>query len=202
MNYIIISGSHRENSQSEKVSKWLEHQLQNQGEEISIVNLAGNPFPLWSEDAWNDDSELSKKMVPILDLFKKADGIIIVSPEWSGMVPGGLKNFLLYLDPEHVGHKPTLLVGVSASRGGSYPIAELRMSGYKNSKMVYIPDHLIVQNVKDVMNDMEPTSPEKADGYIRERALFSLGTLGGYTAALKPIRTSDKLLNDKFEYGM
>jgi len=56
------------------------------------------------------------------------------------MAPAGLKNFFLYAGNTALAHKPAYLVGISASRGGSYPIAELRMSSYKNSYLCYIPN--------------------------------------------------------------
>jgi NAD(P)H-dependent FMN reductase len=202
MKYLIISGSHRKNSQSVKVSKWLRAQLDKKKQETSLISLEGNPYPFWDESAWDENSELSKQMDPFLKEFKDADAIILVSPEWGGMVPAALKNILLYLSPEEVGHKPVMLVGVSSGRGGAYPISELRMSGYKNTKMCYIPDHLIVQFVTSVMNDEDESSEDKDDGYIRERALYTLDVLAEYAKSLKEVRKSKNVWNDKFKYGM
>ena len=79
------------------------------------------------------------------------DELVVMSPEWSGMVPAGLKNFFLLCGADHLAHKPGLIVGVSASLGGSYPIAELRTSSYKNTRLCYIPDHVIVRNVGQML---------------------------------------------------
>jgi NAD(P)H-dependent FMN reductase len=202
MKYLIVSGSHKKDSQSLKVSNWLKAQLENKREEVSLISLEDNPYPMWDESAWDEGSDLEKQMEPVIRDFEGADAIVLVSPEWGGMAPAGLKNLLLYLGVEEVGHKPVMLVGVSATRGGSWPIAELRVSGYKNTKMCYIPDHLIIRNVKDVMNDESESAEEKADAYIRRRALFTLDVLGEYAKALKMVRESDKVWNDDFEYGM
>ena len=141
-------------------------------------------------------------MAPHLAKIKKSDGIIIVAPEWGGMVPGGLKNFLLYVTSQHAAHKPCLLVGVSASKGGAYPIAELRMSGYKNNRMVYIPDHLIVRNVESVMNSSTPEKDNAEDAYIQKRAHYSLEVLEAYTYALRTMREGHVLLNKEYPFGM
>jgi len=202
MKYTIISGSHRKSSQSEKVSRWLEHQLIGRGDEVNLVNLAGNPFPLWDESMWDDKSKLYKNIKPVLKRIEETDALIVVSPEWSGTVPGGLKNFFLYLGQKEVGHKPALLVSISSGRGGTYPIAELRMSSYKNTKISYMPEHLIVRNVNDVMNDNELKSGEKEDKYIKQRALFTLDVLSVYALAFVDIRADEKIWNDKYEYGM
>ncbi len=202
MNVTIISGSHRPQSQSLKVANWLAEALSSKSHHTEIISLSGNPFPLWDESAWNADSDLSKKMSPYLDKIKNADALIVIAPEWAGMVPGGLKNFLLYVTSAHAAHKPTLLVGVSASRGGTYPIAELRMSGYKNNRMVYIPDHLIVQNVENVMNDQNLETDDQNDGYIKKRAHYSLDVLMAYAKALNTMREENDLLKEEYPFGM
>jgi hypothetical protein len=39
-----------------------------------------------------------------------------------------------------------LIIAVSGGAGGgAYPVAELRMSSYKNSRICYLPEHLIVR---------------------------------------------------------
>tara|TARA_B100001989_G_scaffold253092_1_gene238040 strand:- start:3653 stop:4261 length:609 start_codon:yes stop_codon:yes gene_type:complete len=202
MNIVIISGSHRQNSQSLKVSNWLAEHLKTKSAKSEIIDLSGNPIPFWSEEAWNAESDLAKEMSPYLEKIEKADGLILVSPEWHGMVPSGLKNFLLYVSSQHAAHNPSLLVGVSASRGGTYPIAELRMSGYKNNRMVYIPDHLIVSNCENVMNDPALDSGEKADQYIKNRADYSLNVLLAYAKALKTMRDEHDLLSSDYPFGM
>ena len=204
MNYVIVSGSHRDDSQSFKVSNWLSDVLQNQdsSSNVDIINLAGNPVPLWQEDAWNPDSELSKKMEPYLKKVEQADALILVAAEWAGMVPAALKNFLLYISSAQAAHKPCLLVGVSAGRGGTYPIAELRLSGYKNNRIVYIPDHLIVQDVQNVMNDLDFEQGSDADQYIKKRAGYSLEVLRAYTEAFKKMREGHELLRKEYPFGM
>ncbi len=202
MKYVIISGSHRAVSQSEKISNWFVRQLEKKGNEVSLLSLASNPIPLWSESFWEDNSDLQKQLKPTMDLLSFADGLILVSPEYGGMASPGVKNLLAFLDKDIVGHKPCLLVGVSSVKGGAYPIAELRMSGYKNTKMCYIPDHLIVREVEKVLNDDDIEVGEKSDIYIKKRALFSLDVLETYTKAFISIRENKKIFDDTYEFGM
>ena len=132
--------------------------------------------------------------------MRKADGFVIISPEWAGMVPPGLKNLLLFAGPKEVGHKPALIVAVSASRGGSYPVNELRTSGYKNSRMVYIPEHVLVQDVADVLAGETPASDR--DAWLRRRIEFADRILLDYAKALIPIRSSGLTEHADFPYGM
>ncbi len=204
MRYILVSGSTRKNAQSLKVAQWLSEEITKASDENSaeIIDLFTAEIPVWDDTAWKASSELSQFVKPYQEKVKSADAIILISPEWHGMVPGGLKNFLLYLSFKHAAHKPCLLVGVSAGAGGSYPIAELRMSGYKNNHMVYIPDHLIIRNVEKMMNDHDFENADGDDKYIKNRAIHSLNALYAYTDALKSMRENHDLLDKAYPNGM
>lgn len=97
-----------------------------------------------------------------------------------------LKNFFLYAGLGELGHKPALLVGVSAGLGGAYPIAELRASSYKNSRIMYLPEQLIIRNVESMLNSEEPS--DENDSRIRARADWALQIFGQYEAALRTVR--------------
>ena len=83
-----------------------------------------------------------------------------------------------------------------------FAIAELHMSGAKNNRMVYIPDHLIVQDVENVMNDPLLHEGTEADQYIKKRADYSLDILIAYAAALKGMRESRNLVHKDYPFGM
>lgn len=206
MKSIIISGSHRAaaDAQSLKVANWLGQQSVRRHADNSydVISLSGNPIPLWDQGAWNPESDLSAQVKPYLDKVEAADAIILIAPEWGGMVPAALKNFLLYVGTQHAAHKPTLIVGVSAGLHGYYPVSELRMSGYKNNRMLYIPDHLIVQNVNNVMNDHDLSDGAGDDQYIKTRANYSLGVLEAYAAALGGMRQEHDLFDKRYPFGM
>src|SRR5258708_5314306 len=95
LTYTVVSGSHRENSQSSKVSKTVQAILrrQNQGSEIFSIDLRGNPLPLWDESFFKKDPKWEKLWTPYATMLRKSDAVVIVTPEWHGTVPAGLKNF-------------------------------------------------------------------------------------------------------------
>ena len=203
MKISIISGSHRNPSQSEKVARHIEKTLrQEQGVETWLYTLADNPLPLWDQSLWEDNPDWSERLAPIREQLASSDGFVIVSPEWHGQVPAGLKNFFLLFNRFELGHKPALIVAVSSADGGAYPVAELRMSSYKNNRICYIPEQLIVRNVEKVLNDKAEDNEQEADGYFRERISWSLGILKAYAEAMKPMRESAQLHHDKFGNGM
>ena len=95
-----------------------------------------------------------------------------------------------------------LIVTVSSADGGAYPVAELRMSSYKNNRICYLPEHVIVRNVERVLNaDASQNNPD-ADRYFRERIDYALGILAQYASALVQVRASGATDLSKFKNGM
>ena len=203
MKITIISGSHRNPSQSEKVARHIEKTLQQElGVDTWLYALADNPLPLWDQTIWEDDQQWKDLLAPIREQLESSDGFVIVSPEWHGQVPSGLKNFFLLFNRFELGHKPALIVAVSSADGGAYPVAELRMSSYKNNRICYIPEQVIVRNVEDVLNDNAEDNKQEADSYFRERISWSLEILKAYAGAMKPMRESGQMHHNKFGNGM
>lgn len=201
MKISIIAGSHRHESESGRVSRYIEAALRGlHGEPSYLLSLSDNPLPLWDEGAWGDDPKWATLWAPIAAELKDSDGFVIVSPEWSGMVPAGLKNFFLLCGGDLLAHKPGLIVTVSASLGGSYPVVELRTSSYKNTRICYIPDHVIVRNVGQMLKGNHPS--DEHDASIRQRIEYSLRLLLQYAEALRSVRSSGIVELSSFPYGM
>lgn len=203
MKISIISGSHRENSQSYKVAKEIEKTLRaGICDDTWLLNLAGNPLPLWDEGVWNGEQKWMDVLEPVKEQLISSDAFVIVAPEWHGQVPAGLKNFFLLFGKNELGHKPAQIVTVSSADGGSYPVAELRMSSYKNNRICYVPDHIIVRNVEKVLNEKAEDNDASADSYFRERIEWSLNILKEYAVGLKHVRDSGVTATEKFGNGM
>ncbi len=203
MKIAIISGSHREQSQSHKVARVVEAMLADGlCEERYLFSLGGNPLPLWDPGVWEDEPRWTALLDPIRAELAAADGFVVVTPEWHGQVPAGLKNFFLLFGQNELGHKPALIVSVSAGAGGAYPVAELRMSSYKNSRICYIPEHVIVRQVESVLNDDPAANDPESDAYYRARLRWALGILVEYARALGQVRASGATATDTFRNGM
>jgi NAD(P)H-dependent FMN reductase len=200
MKIAIISGSHRKNSESERVGRYIDQQLKTLLVETFFFSLAENPLPLWDEGVWEDAEKWQKVWSPISTQLAAAEGFVIISPEWSGMVPAGLKNFFLLCGSNELAHKAGMIVAVSSGIGGTYPVNELRTSSYKNTRLCYIPDHIIVRNCKEMLKDANPTN--KYDISLRERILYSLKVLVSYTAALGEVRKSKVIDLERYPNGM
>jgi azobenzene reductase len=197
----IISGSHRLNSQSLKVAKFIQKMIQTKGGEAKITDLAHGSLPLWDERVWEGNADFKKVWDPIASDLRAADSLVVISPEYSGMAAPALKNFFLFCGGDLIAHKPTLLVAVTSSlTNGAYPIQELRGSGHKNSKQLYIPDHVIIREAEKVLNDENANGP--SDEFFRTRLAYSLSTLAEYENALKQVRASGVIKHKEFPFGM
>ncbi|WP_460410720.1 MULTISPECIES: NADPH-dependent FMN reductase [unclassified Pseudomonas] len=183
---VLLSGSNRFNSQSIKVAHYLRERLEalELCDSSELIDLASSPLPLWPEE------DTQKAWSVQQSTLKKATALIVISPEWNGMACPALKNFFLYAGSSELGHKPALLVGVSAGLGGAYPITELRASSYKNSRILYLPEQLIIRNVESMFNSECPS--DENDMRIRARADWVLHVLCQYNDALRTMRTAIK----------
>ncbi len=76
------------------------------------------------------------------------------------------------------------------------------MSSYKNSRLCYIPEQIIVRNVESVLNDDATQNNEIADTYFRERITWSLKVLKEYAAALGKVRDTGITNHQDFSSGM
>jgi len=201
----IICGSHRPESQSGKVARHIEQALLAQGvcDSTWLYDLGGNPLPLWDEGIWSGDETWAAILAPLSAELHSCDAFVVVSPEWHGMAPAGLKNFfLMWTAGGELAHKPALIVTVSTADGGSYPIAELRMSSYKNSRICYLPEHLIIRYVDKVFNQEPAKNNPPAQEYFEQRLSYCLALLGEYALAFGQIRASGKASLETYTSGM
>lgn len=202
MKFFVLSGSHRVESQSLKIANYVKTSLPAEvsGAEVFLYSLSGNPIPLWNEDV---DGIAKDIWEPIAQELRAADAIVVVTPEWGGMATPSVKNFLLNCSADEIGHKPGLIVTVSAGRGGTYPVAELRMSGTKNNRLVWIPEQVIVQHAASNFNEPDHSANlTKEDAHIRSRLKYALRMLGRYGSALAVVRESNLKDQQAYPSGM
>jgi NAD(P)H-dependent FMN reductase len=196
LNVTLIAGSSQQSSQSAKVARYLAERLH--ALEIcasaNVIDLGRTPLPLWpapiEDNAWVEQTEQ----------LQRADALVVISPEWHGMACPALKNLFLYAGYRELAHKPALLVGVSAGVGGAYPLSELRASSYKNSRICYLPEQLVIRQVDQVLNDVAPASDD--DQRIRRRADWALRVLSEYAHSMKGLRDRIQLEHSDFHNGM
>ena len=175
--YAIISASHRSGAQSLRLANELNSRYFDG--DADVVDLFAADLPLWDGEREANDS-----VKTVQDTIASADGLVFVVPEWHGMAPAGLKNLFLWCGHPHFAHKPALIVAVSASVGGAFVVAELRSSSYKNSRLLWLPEHLILRNAGDLWIG----NAGESEDYLTKRAAYATEQLKIYTEALTPQR--------------
>jgi hypothetical protein len=197
MKITIVSGSQRANSQSLNVAKYLQTLAKQHFTKSTVLDLHALNLPLWNEGVWQGTEEWDQ-WTPIANTLKESDAFIFITPEWHGMATPALKNFLMLTTDDELAHKPALLVSVSASINGVYPISELRMTGNKNNHVCFLPDHLIFRNADSILNQEH----ECNDDSMQSRSEYTMSLLASYAGALRPVHRDMVNAGKTFRYGM
>jgi NAD(P)H-dependent FMN reductase len=197
MRLVVISASNRAGSESLKVANWLVKHANNLGMVAETLDLFELGLPMYDDAEHN---ELNQKVSDLKQQLAAADGFIFVSPEWNGMMSLTLPNMLHYVSQE-LANKPVMLVGVSAGKGGTHPIGQMRLMGPKNRHYVISPENLIVSGVEQAFNDYE-WSDDRPDIALKQRADYSLKILFEYMKALQNVRQSGVVDYKRFGNGV
>lgn len=139
----LIVGTNRPGSNTRKVSKQIEGLYAELRTPLHVIDLAHLPPSIFDPGSYGEKPTAFK---PFSDAVVNASGLIIVTPEYNGGVPGVLKYFIDMLKfPESFEHKPVCFVGVAAGMWGALrPIEQLQaIFGYRNAYLyperVFIP---------------------------------------------------------------
>lgn len=164
----IILGTAKEGRRSAAVARFLLNQAKGAGIETEIVDVKEYPLSYTGQKM--------ESVVGIQEKIQKADGYVIVSPEYNHGYPGELKLFLDSFYKEYA-RKPVALCGVSAGGlGGSRMVEQLKLVCHE-LQLVVIHEVLYVSNA----GSFEET-------VYQERAQKMIGELLWYAGALKSAR--------------
>ena len=127
----IISASVRTGRRSHRVALYFNNYLVNRNlATAEILDLNVYQFPLFSERLKYQPNP-TPDVIDFAERIKKADGVIIVTPEYNGGYPASIKNVTDLLYDEWF-HKPIAITTVSdGSFGGNQVITSLLFSLWK-----------------------------------------------------------------------
>lgn len=115
----IILGTTRKNRESEDVAKWVYSKMQ-QRDDIETQFFDVRDFQMPTDGYGTEIKDLFPEW---RDAIIKADGLVIVTPEYNHGYPGALKGVLDLLLKEYI-HKAVAFVGVSAGPWGGTRVIE------------------------------------------------------------------------------
>jgi NAD(P)H-dependent FMN reductase len=181
----VLFGTVRDDNRSRAVAEYVTRLLGERGVETRLVDPATLPFGELKRREWEMDPRPAEVDAFVRDMGR-ADGFVIVSPEYNWGYPGALKDLIDHLYDEW-SRKPFALVGVGGVSGGLRMIDQLRqvVSGVE---AIPIPAHVPVQAVAKSFGPHGPLEDEP-----RWRARFGkmFDELEWYARALKAAREAD-----------
>lgn len=173
----IILGTGRNGNWSEKVAKFMLEKVLAAGLKSEIIStkdyLVG---ATWQYEESPEIKALSLKI-------KKADGFVVVFPEYNHGYPGELKLLLDNFYDEYA-RKPVGFCGVSkGALGGARGVEQLRLV-FVELHAVLIREAIYFSFVRDLFDE----KGEIKDKTYKEKAEKFLGELAWYAKALKKAR--------------
>jgi chromate reductase len=169
---VIISGTNRPSSNTRKVTAHVEAIYQSLGVPFQVLDLAELPPEIFSPSSYGEKPAGFSKFT---DAILAADGLVIVTPEYNGGIPGILKYFIDMLPfPESFERRPVCFVGLAAGIWGALrPVEQLQaIFGYRNAfifpERVFMPGigKLLDASGKFNSDEMEKRLAKQAEGFV------------------------------------
>ena len=169
---VMIVGTNRPGSNTRKVARQVEEIYGALGVALHVLDLAQMPSEIFAPSSY---AEKPQAFAPFAQAILHADGLVVVTPEYNGGMPGVLKYFIDMLKfPESFQARPVCFVGLAAGLWGALrPVEQLQsIFGYRNAH-VY-PERVFLPRINDLLDgEGRLTDPEilkrlkaQADGFI------------------------------------
>src|ERR1700759_4942516 len=129
----LIIGTNRPNNNTTKIAQQVEETYAALGVSLNVLDLGKLPPEIFSPESY---AQKPAAFHPFAQTVLDSDGLIIVTPEYNGSIPGVLKYFIDMLKfPDSFEKRPVCFVGVAAGIWGALrPIEQLQqIFGYRNA---------------------------------------------------------------------
>src|SRR5438445_8970936 len=144
----MIVGTNRPGSNTRKVATHVEEIYAGLRVPLGVLDLAKLPPEIFSPSSY---AEKPKSFTPFADAILQASGLVVVTPEYNGSVPGVLKYFIDMLKfPESFDRRPVCFVGLGAGMWGALrPVEQLQaIFGYRNA--YNYPERVFMPHVNEL----------------------------------------------------
>ena len=147
----LLVGTNRPGSNTRRVCTHIEEIYEELKVPLKVLDLAFLPDEIFHRGSYAEKPPAFK---PFAEGILDASGLVLVSPEYNGGMPGVLKYFIDMLKfPESFHHRPVCFVGVAAGMWGALrPIEQLQaIFGYRNAFI--FPERVFLPKINDLLND-------------------------------------------------
>ena len=151
----IILGTTRKGRQSEKVAQWILDQMKKR-DDIETTLIDSREYPLPDDHGYGTGA--GREMSDLRDTVVRADGFVIVVPEYNRGYPGPLKSLLDLYYTEYA-RKTVAFIGVGAGMVGGARVVENLLPVVRELGLVATHKEMLFPNVMDAFND---------DGSVRD----------------------------------
>ncbi|NDV85833.1 NADPH-dependent FMN reductase [Aurantimonas aggregata] len=183
----VILGSVRSERQGIKAANFIIAKLRERGHEPVLVDPMELDLPLLDKMYKEyPRGEAPEKLERLADLYRRADGFMIVSAEYNHSIPAALKNTLDYFLEEYF-YRPSSIVCYSAGRFGGVRDAIALRPVLAEMGMSSLPSVLAIPSIGKALQE-DGTSNEP---WIDKSAVKFLDEFEWYATALKAKREAD-----------
>jgi NAD(P)H-dependent FMN reductase len=164
----LIVGTNRPGSNTRKIARHIEEIYAQLRMPLHVLDLAHLPPEIFSASSY---AEKPASFAPFADAILKSTGLVIVTPEYNGSVPGVLKYFIDMLKfPESFQHRPVCFVGVAAGIWGALrPIEQLQLIfGYRNAYLY--PERVFLHQINNLLDSEGRLTSTEHLGRLKSQA--------------------------------
>ena len=174
---IALSGSSRVKSWNKKLVGIAADGARSAGAEITNINLADFPMPLYNGDL-EEKQGLPNAVQDLKSLMINCDGFLIASPEYNGGYSALLKNTIDWISRPvageerlraFAGKKAVIMSASPGALGGVRGLTQLRQI-LTNIQMIVLPDQASVPGAHNAFKDDGALSEES-----QQQRIFDLG---------------------------
>jgi len=155
----LLVGTNRPGSNTRKVATQIEDIYRALNTPLRVLDLAQMPPEIFNPGSYAEKPAAFK---PFSEGILQASGLVVVTPEYNGSLPGVLKYFIDMLEfPESFEHRPVCFVGLAAGMWGALrPVEQLQaIFGYRNAyvfpERVFLPRINSLLDANGRLNDPE-----------------------------------------------
>ena len=146
----MVVGTNRPGSNTRKVASHIEEIYRDMNTPLKVLDLAQLPPEIFHLGSY---AEKPKSFAPFADGVLQSTGLVVVTPEYNGSLPGALKYFIDMLKfPESFERRPVCFVGLAAGMWGALrPVEQLQaIFGYRNAYL--FPERVFMPKINDLLD--------------------------------------------------
>jgi NAD(P)H-dependent FMN reductase len=173
MNLLALSGSLRRASFNTRLAHVMAERAP-EGVSVDVANCYG--IPLYDGDL-EEEHGIPQAVTALRQRIQAADGLILITPEYNGGMPGVFKNALDWLTrpPKEMAptfkDRPTALAGATPGGLGTTLAQAGSLVTLRQLKLRLFPDHLRVSHAGEVLgqhgeDEVEPKTAAMIDKWL------------------------------------